>query len=109
MALWILDAMAANLHVPRTLDYYGLPPEAAMGYYSPLRHQDVIDEVEYERFQGIRRAKHGPLAWWWLQRNLYLAEEDTWKFEFIPVWSAVDPVPVPTYPPPTPITWLTPP
>jgi hypothetical protein len=109
MALWVLDLMAVNLHVPHTLSYYDIPPEAALGRYSPLEGQDVIDEVEYERFQGIRRAQHGPLAWWWLQRNMFLAEDGVWKFEFIPVWEAKNPSPVPTDPPPSPITWLTPP
>lgn len=109
MALWILDAMAGNLHVPPTLDYYHIPPEHASGRYSPLDHQDVIDEVDYERFQAIRRARHAAMAWWWLQRNLHTAEGGTWKFEFIPLENSRNSLPVPTDPPPTPIVWLTPP
>ena len=101
--------MAANLHVPHTLDYYGLPPEAARGHYSPLDHGDVIDEVEYEKFQAIRGARHGALAWWWLQRNYPLAEGETWNFSFVPLKSSKNPLPVPTEAPSTPIIWLTPP
>jgi hypothetical protein len=49
MALVVLDAMAANLQVPRTLNYYDIPRAAARGAYSPLDGEDAIHEADYER------------------------------------------------------------
>jgi hypothetical protein len=109
MALVVLDAMAANLQVPRTLNYYDIPRAAARGAYSPLDGEDAIHEADYERFQAIRRARHGTLAWWWLQRNYRTAGDGEWTFEIVAPELAPAASPVPHTPPPAPIHWLTPP
>jgi hypothetical protein len=106
MALYILDAMALNLHTPVTVDDFDQLREHWMGWFSPAPHDDVVHDIAYEQFQAIRRARHGPMAWWWLQRNLRIAEGNTWNFQFVAPWKSANPLPVPTAPPPTPIKWL---
>lgn len=107
MALWVLDAMAVNLHTPTTVDDYDQLREHWEGWFSPAPHDDIIHDIAYEEFQAIRRARHGAMAWWWLQRNLSIAERTSWNFEFLPLGSSKNPQPVPTTEPPTPIVWLT--
>ena len=109
MALWILDAMAVNLHTPTTVDDYEQLREHWPGWFSPVPHDDIIHDIDYERFQAIRRARNAPMAWWWLQRNLSLAEGNAWEFQFMSKLGVKNPLPVPTDPPPPPIDWLTPP
>lgn len=106
MALWVMDAMVLNLHTPTTVDDYDQPREHWTGWFSPAPHDDIVHDLDYERFRAIQRSRHGPMAWWWLQRNFFLFR-DHWKISIIPLADAKDPVPVPTTPPPTPIVWLT--
>lgn len=102
MALWIMDWKVVNLRTPTTVDDYDQLREHWQGWFSPADHDDLVHDLDYERFRAIQRARHGALAWWWLQRH-----GQRWEFEFAPAYLGA--LPVPSDPPTSPITWLTPP
>lgn len=106
MALWVMDWVVLNLRSPTTVDDYDAPREHWNGWFSPADHDDVVHDLDYERFRAIQRSRQGSLAWWWLQRHYRTVGLDI-QLVVVHPDEMTKALPVPTDPPPTPILWLT--